>query len=86
MAALQTAFQAKPIFVENIPIIGEVPMGKCLHLSLIYLQFCSLVFYIPDPSHKCENDEKKKLKALIEKYGGILSEFHECFTYQVELI
>lgn len=27
-----------------------------------------------------------KLKRLIEKYGGILSEFHECFTFQIGLI
>ena len=45
-----------------------------------------IVFYIPDSSAKNEHDEKRKLKTLIEKYGGMLSEFHECFTYQIELI
>ena len=26
------------------------------------------------------------MKRIIEKYGGILSEIHECFTYQLEPI
>jgi len=46
----------------------------------------SLVFYIPDPSERGDDDEKRKLRTIIEKYGGMLSEFHECFTYQIELI
>ena len=54
----------KPIFIERIPIIGEVPM----------------VFFIPE-NIVGGDDEKHKLRAVIEKYGGILSEFHECFTY-----
>ena len=48
-----------------------------------------IVFYIPDPSAKStgeDKNEKRKLKTLIEKYGGMLSEFHECFTYQIEPI
>ncbi len=44
------------------------------------------MFYIPDTSDKKEFDEKSKLRALIEKYGGMLSEFHECFTFQLEPI
>lgn len=56
--------------MDTIPIIGEVPM----------------VFYIPDTAECGELDEKRKLKILIEKNGGLLSEFHECFTYQIEPI
>lgn len=33
-----------------------------------------------------KNEEKMKLRTLIEKYGGILSDFHECFTHQIELL
>jgi hypothetical protein len=36
-----------------------------------------IVFYVP----KC--NEREKLKAYIEKYGGIVSDLHECFTYQI---
>jgi len=36
-----------------------------------------MVFYMP-PS-KDRND----IKIMIEKHGGIVSEFHECFTYQI---
>jgi hypothetical protein len=57
-------FNPKPIFIEKIPIIGEVPM----------------VFYLPD----AKTDEGNRLKILIEKYGGITTDFHECFTYQIE--
>lgn len=64
------SFGAKPIFVDSIPIIGEVPM----------------VFYIPDTADAEGFDEKRKLTILIEKNGGLLSEFHECFTYQIEPI
>jgi len=44
------------------------------------------VFYIPDSNKGAEDEEKRKLRIIIEKYGGILSEFHECFTYQLEPI
>ena len=54
----------KAIFIETIPIIGEVPM----------------VFFIPE-NIIGGDDEKHKLRSVIEKYGGVLSEFHECFTY-----
>jgi hypothetical protein len=43
--------------------------------------FDFLVFYIPEGNSKTSDREKKSLSILIEKYGGILSEFHECFTY-----
>ena len=36
-----------------------------------------MVFYLP-PS-KDRND----MKVLIEKHGGLISEIHECFTYQI---
>ena len=36
-----------------------------------------LVFYIP----KCS--EQIQLKAMIERYGGITTDFHECFTFQI---
>ena len=36
-----------------------------------------MVFYLP-PSR-----DQKDLKILIEKHGGMTSEIHECFTYQV---
>ena len=35
------------------------------------------VFYIPE----CE--EKELLRSLIEKHGGLTTELHECFTYQI---
>lgn len=76
--------KAKPLFVENLPIIGQVPMGK--FKSFFYSQIF-IVFFIPDTDLKNSNfDEKRKLQKVIEKYGGILSEFHECFTYQLEPI
>ena len=36
-----------------------------------------MVFYLP-PSR-----EKNDLKALIEKHGGLVTDMHECFTYQI---
>lgn len=45
-----------------------------------------MVFFIPDADRRGDEDEKRKLRTIIEKYGGILSEFHECFTYQLEPI
>lgn len=36
-----------------------------------------MVFYLP-PSK-----EKLDLKLLIEKHGGVTSDYHECFTYQI---
>jgi len=45
-----------------------------------------MVFYIPDTGENVEVDEKRKLSILIEKNGGLLSGFHECFTYQIEPI
>ena len=46
-----------------------------------------LVFFIPDADRNgYESEEKQKMKRIIEKYGGILSEIHECFTYQLEPI
>ena len=56
--------------MDSIPIIGEVPM----------------VFFIPETGESAEFDERRKLRNLIEKNGGLLSEFHECFTYQIEPI
>lgn len=32
------------------------------------------------------DSERSKLKQLIEKYGGMISTWHECYTYQIELI
>ena len=48
-----------------------------------------MVFYIPETTDSGDSatfDEKRKLAILIEKNGGLLSEFHECFTYQIEPI
>ena len=39
-----------------------------------------MVFYLP-PSN-----EKNDMKLMIEKYGGIVSDFHECFTFQISPI
>ena len=36
-----------------------------------------MIFYLP-PSR-----DKADLKLLIENHGGITSDFHECFTYQI---
>ena len=36
-----------------------------------------MVFYLP-PS-----DERNDMKLLIEKHGGLVSDMHECFTYQI---
>ena len=61
------------IFIEAIPEVDHVaPMGKT-----IFFDLTSLVFYIP----QC--DERDLLKGLIEKYGGLTTELHECFTYQL---
>jgi len=54
---------------------------------ILETDFCFLVFFIPEASNRDhENSERHKLKSLIEKYGGMLSEYHECFTYQIEPI
>jgi hypothetical protein len=45
-----------------------------------------IVFFIPDNHDRGSEDEKRKIRTLIEKYGGMVSEFHECFTYQLEPI
>ena len=37
-----------------------------------------MVFYLPNTV------EKADLTALITKYGGKVSDMHECFTYQIE--
>ena len=45
------------------------------------------MFYIPDSHDRSDvEEEKRRLKAVIEKYGGMLSDFHECFTHQLEPI
>ena len=36
-----------------------------------------LVFYVP----KCT--EYSDLRLMIERYGGVTTEFHECFTFQI---
>ena len=36
-----------------------------------------MVFYLPPSA------DKNDMKVLIEKHGGLVSDFHECFTYQV---
>lgn len=54
--------RASPIFVEELAIVGQVPM----------------VFYLP------QSDEKNDLTQLIERYGGLVSEMHECFTHQIQ--
>ena len=61
------------IFTETIPEVNyEVPMSNIrIH------NHDRLVFYIPD------SEEKPTLTNLIEKYGGLVSEMHECFTYQI---
>ncbi len=43
-----------------------------------------MVFFIPETGDGGDFDERRKLTILIEKNGGLLSEFHECFTYQIE--
>jgi hypothetical protein len=53
--------RAQKIFVEEIPIIGEVPM----------------CFYMPD------SPERKDLERMIVSHGGRITEWHECFTYQI---
>ena len=40
-----------------------------------------MVFFIPENHDRSNKDEKRKIQTLIEKYGGMISEFHECFTY-----
>ena len=50
---------ASAIFVDELPVIGKVPM----------------VFYIP----QCK--ERNDIKLLIERHGGLVSDFHECFTF-----
>ena len=58
----QQEARAPPLFVETLPIIGQVPM----------------VFFIP------KNDkEYADLKIMIERYGGMVTDIHECFTYQI---
>ena len=37
--------------------------------------YCDVLF------EKYADEERRKIKLLIEKYGGQLSEFHECFTF-----
>ena len=54
--------RATPIFVEELALIGQVPM----------------VFYLP------QSDEKSDLALLIQRNGGLVSEFHECFSFQIE--
>ena len=63
-----SSFPPKIIFVENIPIIGDVPM----------------MFFIPDTGDRSNPSERNRLKMLIEKYGGQVTQFHECFTFQIE--
>ncbi len=58
-------FPPKAIFVEDIPIIGSVPM----------------TFFLPDTSDRSQGSERNRLIMLIEKYGGLTTNFHECFTY-----
>lgn len=60
----------KLIFTEDLPIIGKVPLCN-------YLKLNTLEFYVPD----CE--EKESLRALIEKHGGKIANFHECFSFQI---
>ena len=36
-----------------------------------------MVFYLPPSADRTD------LRLLIEKHGGVISEFHECFTFQV---
>ena len=36
-----------------------------------------MVFFLP------QSTEYAHLRILIEKHGGLVSEFHECFTYQI---
>lgn len=45
-----------------------------------------MVFYLPEANQTrhLPDCETQKISALIHKYGGQLSEFHECFTYQIE--
>lgn len=45
-----------------------------------------MVFYIPESSRKTLDSETNLLKILIEKYGGATSEYHECFTYQLQTL
>lgn len=45
-----------------------------------------VAFYIPDKNKGGEDEDKRALRIIIEKYGGIVSEFHECYTYQLEPI
>jgi hypothetical protein len=61
-------------------------MGKSNLILLVLTCFYFLAFYIPDKNKGGEDEDKRALRRLIEKYGGILSEFHECFTYQLEPI
>ena len=36
-----------------------------------------MVFYLP-PSK-----ERSDMKVIIERHGGVVSEIHECYTYQI---
>lgn len=36
-----------------------------------------MVFYLP------QSNDRADMKTLIETHGGLVSEIHECFTYQV---
>ena len=37
-----------------------------------------MIFFIPK-----ENQEFSDLKIMIERYGGVTTDIHECFTYQI---
>ena len=37
-----------------------------------------MIFFIPK-----DNQEFSDLKIMIERYGGVTTDIHECFTYQI---
>eukprot|EP00347_Sterkiella_histriomuscorum_P007498 403348691 len=48
--------------------------------ELPYIGRVSMLFYIP------ECNERDMLESIIEKHGGRLTKFHECYTYQINPI
>jgi hypothetical protein len=45
-----------------------------------------MMFFIPDLGDRSIMSERNRLRMLIEKNGGLVTEYHECFTYQLDYL
>ena len=54
-----------------------------MRAQTIFVETLPVIGIVPMTFYLPQSRDYNDLKILIEKHGGLVSDFHECFTYQI---